>query len=393
MKVILNIDSLKPPITGIGNYTLHLSEALPSRAEVASLQFFSRMHSVPTRNRSAIRTLIPARVRHAVRRLPYAYEARDKLAEVVLRQSTAGQDFLYHEPNYIAVRFAGPSVVTVSDLSHLRYPHFHPRVNVKRLEKHLGRSVAEAAQVITHSEFIRQELVGMMGVPPERISIVSLGVSEEFRPRSEAELTPVLEPHGLAGVPYLLSVCTLEPRKNLSGLIQAFASLPKSVRRTHPLVLVGHKGWLTESIESRMRPLQDQGELLWLGYVPSATLPMLYAGAYGFTYPSFYEGFGLPPLEAMACGVPVLTSNVSAMPEVVGRAAAMIDPLDVDDIARGLQRLLYDHDFRQTAKQAGFELAREYTWKRCVDQTIAAYRAALSVAYGAESAVAQHPFA
>ena len=390
MQVILNIDSLKPPITGIGNYTLHLSEALQNRPEVASLQFFSRMHCVPTKDRSAVKTLIPARVRHAVRRLPYAYEARDKVAEFVLRQTTAGQNFLYHEPNYIAVRFSGPSVVTVSDLSHIKYPQFHPRVNVKRLERYLARSVAEAAQVITHSEFIRRELMDMMGVPAERISIVLLGVSEEFHPRSEAELAPVLEPYGLAGVPYLLSVCTLEPRKNLIGLIQAFSSLPKSVRCSHPLVLVGHRGWLTEPLERIMQPLLDQGELLWLGYVPAAVLPSLYAGAYGFAYPSFYEGFGLPPLEAMASGVPVLTSNVSAMPELVGRAAAMIDPLDVDDIARGLQRLLHDHDFRQAAKPAGRELAGEFTWERCVDQTIAAYRAALGKACGPESAPAQH---
>ena len=377
MKIILSVDSLKPPITGIGNYTLHLSDGLADHAKISSVLYFSRSLTIPAERRRVFKALIPARLRRAMRRIPYAYGARDKMSELLLRKSAPDGDYLYHEPAYIALPYRGPSVVTVSDLSHMRFPQFHLPETVRRLERHLPRSIANAAQVITHSQLIRNEVVSMLGVSPERISLVRLGVGKDFHPRTEAELRPVLETYGIAGVPYLLSVCTLEPRKNLDGLLLAFSNLPASVRRTHPLVLAGHRGWLTQPLEKLMRPLQQRGELLWLGYVPAEDLPPLYAGAYGFAYPSHYEGFGLPPLEAMASGVPVVTSKASAMSEIVDGCAALVNPQDIDDITSGLQRLLYDHDFRAQAKARGPLLAERYTWEHCVDQTIAAYHAAL----------------
>ncbi len=377
MKVILNIDSLKPPITGIGNYTLHLSDRLAGRKEISSVLYFSRSLTIPTKRRGIFKALIPAKLRQVLRRLPYAYEARDKMSEILLRKCTSGENYLYHEPAYIAVPYRGPTVVTVSDLSHMRFPQFHPPENVRRLERHLPRSIAYAARVITHSLFIRNEIVHAMGVSPERISVVRLGVSKDFHPRSEEELRPVLESYGIAGVPYLLSVCTLEPRKNLDGLIRAYSNLPAGVRQTHPLVLAGPRGWLTDALEKLMAPLMRRGELLWLGYVPAQDLPYIYAGAHGFAYPSHYEGFGLPPLEAMASGVPVITSSDSAMSEIVDGYADFVNPDDIDDIASGLQRLAHDDDFRAQARTRGPQLAGKFTWESCVDQTIAAYHAAL----------------
>jgi alpha-1,3-rhamnosyl/mannosyltransferase len=190
-------------------------------------------------------------------------------------------------------------------------------------------------------------------------------------------MNPVLERYGLVDVPYLLTVCTIEPRKNLVGLIQAYSRLSDELRHRHPLVITGHKGWLTEAIEQAMEPLQREGSLRWLGYVPAADLPIIYNGAYAFAYPSFYEGFGLPLIEAMASGLPILTSDRAAMPEIVGDVALKIDPEDIEDITENLRRILLDDEFRQFAHVEGLAHSKQFTWEKCVDKTVEVYRKAL----------------
>ncbi|MCB1771577.1 MAG: glycosyltransferase family 4 protein, partial [Candidatus Competibacteraceae bacterium] len=170
------------------------------------------------------------------------------------------------------------------------------------------------------------------------------------------------------------AVSTLEPRKNLPRLLIAYARLPEALRARHPLALVGAKGWLNTELERHLAPLERTGQLRRLGYVPQDDLPALYAGAHAFAYPSLYEGFGLPLLEAMASGIPALSSHRSSLPQVAGDAALLINPEDIDDLTAGLEHLLSDELWRAAARPRGLEQARRFSWERCVEETIAVYR-------------------
>jgi alpha-1,3-rhamnosyl/mannosyltransferase len=281
---------------------------------------------------------------------------------------------IYHEPNYILRPYSGCSIATIHDLSFLHYPQYHPKERVKFMERELPGTLAQAAHIITDAEYVKSELVKYFGIPSESITAIPLGVSADFQPRIERQTQGVLNKYSLDHDGYLLSVATQEPRKNLEGLLQAYLNLPESMQRHFPLVLVGGHGWNCEKIEKRLQSLELKGTVRRLGFVPAHELPCLYSGAAAFAYPSFYEGFGLPPLEAMASATPVLVADNSAMTEVVGDAGIQVDSNDSAAIALGLEQLLSDPVYRKQAGQMGQERAASYTWGKCVDRTLAVYR-------------------
>jgi alpha-1,3-rhamnosyl/mannosyltransferase len=262
----------------------------------------------------------------------------------------------------------------VHDLSWLDYPEAHPVERVRFLDRHLPRTLERADRVLTDSAFIADEIASRFGVPRAKIRAIPLGVDAAYRPRSRDEIAPVLEKHGLRDSAYLLVVATLEPRKNLERLARAYAALPSTLKARHPLAIVGARGWLNRDLERVLAPLEAGGTVRRLGYVAENELPSIYAGAHAFAFPSLYEGFGLPVLEAMASGVPVLTSNVSSLPEVAGDAALTVDPLDERALSENLARLLEDDTWRDAASARGILRAREYPWSRCVEATVDAYR-------------------
>jgi alpha-1,3-rhamnosyl/mannosyltransferase len=187
-----------------------------------------------------------------------------------------------------------------------------------------------------------------------------------------------LDAHGLVHGQFLLAVGTLEPRKNLAVALRAFMQLAPQLRKRFPLVLVGMKGWHTSALEQQIAPLVDAGEIRLLGYLPREDLATIIAGATTLIYPSIYEGFGLPPLEAMACGVPVIASNVSSLPEVVSDTGLMIDPQNVEGLASAIERLVNAPELRQALSQKALQRSATFTWSRCVEQTVDAYRAVLT---------------
>lgn len=375
MRVILNVDAITAPLTGIGRYALELAQGLAQHDAVEELRLYSAFQWVddPSHALAANRTIASLR-----RSLPFktqALEIYSQLRSALFRAHTRRmRGFVLHTPNYILMPFEGPAVTTVHDLSALNYPETHPIERVRFLDRHLPRTLARANMVLTDSEFIANEIHEKLAVPREKLRVVPLGVDPSYRPRATDELSSVLARHALEPGGYLLVVATQEPRKNLARLARAYSALPAAMRARYPLVIVGARGWLNAELERTLAPLEANGSARRLGYVTEEDLPLIYAGARGFAFPSLYEGFGLPVLEALASGIPVLTSNVSSMPEVAADIALGIDPLDEDQLRAGLERLLDDNDWRTESVARGIKHAARFPWSRCVGETIAVYR-------------------
>lgn len=384
MKVILATDAIVAPLTGIGRYAFELAQRLPEHPLIEQTRFFwfwrwldradlarlamanSRSAAAPAEPRAGMRSRLAGN-RLAVQ----VYQAlTPRLFGWRLRNET---NSLFHSPNYFLPPFPGRSVATIHDLSHVCFPQFHPAARVDYLNRALPATLRQADFLITDAESVRLEVMRHFGWPADRIAAVPLGVSQAFRPRAGAELWPVLHRYGLQAGGYTLYVGTIEPRKNLGSLLSAYEALPASVRQRWPLVLAGARGWHSEALHDRIGRAAAAGWVRYLDYVFQDDLPFLYAGARLFAYPSLYEGFGLPPLEAMASGVPVLTSNVASLPEVVGAAALMVEPQDVPAMSAALARGLEDDAWRALAAAIGLERAAALTWANCIDNTVSIY--------------------
>ena len=378
MKIILNGQSLRPPLTGIGNYTRHLLRGLKKHKDISQLIAFPEMSHCKTINKKKF--IIQSYFKNIIKNFPGTYNALNRYRNIKFKQKTyflADQNYLYHEPCYILRPYPGPKICTVHDLSHLHYPYYHPKQRVKFLIDNLLESIYKTDHIITVSEYIRNEIIQLLDVAPGKVTCIYHGIAKRFKVRTSIDINSVLASFNLIDKSYLLSVGTLEPRKNLERLIQAFKRLPEQQRNKYPLVLVGIKGWSTSRFEKLARALIKKQQLYCLGYVPEVYLPYLYSGAYGFIYISIYEGFGLPLLEAMSSGIPTLTSNASAMPEVVGDSAMIVNPFDLDLITDKLNQLINDLTLRERLKQLGPVQAAKFSWESCIENTIEVYRRTL----------------
>jgi alpha-1,3-rhamnosyl/mannosyltransferase len=285
---------------------------------------------------------------------------------------------LYHEPNFLAFKFKGPTVLTVHDLSWIRYPETHPKDRIAMMDRYFIPSLERAQKIITDSEFIKTEIVSTFNISPEKIQSIGLGVENDFKPKLSTETASTLNKHGLGFKNYILALGTLEPRKNLQLALESFISLPQTIRKQYPLVLVGMLGWKTSSLEKLIEPLLKTGEVRQLGYVSREELIDITASAKMLIYPSIYEGFGLPPLEAMACGTPVIASNVSSIPEVVGDAGLLIDPHDSNQLKESILAVIDDEDLSKRLSKAGLAQSKKFSWEQCTHNTIATYKEVLN---------------
>lgn len=282
---------------------------------------------------------------------------------------------IFHFPDFALppVR-RGSTVLTVHDLSFLLVPECAEAGLRAHLEKVVPASVRQADFITADSENTQNELTTLLDVPPDRVAVVYGGVDERFHPISDAvALEGIRKKYGLY-FPFMLYVGTIEPRKNVARLLRAYTQYRSTHRGRHRLVLAGGLGWLYEDI---LREIDDQSaeqEVMFLGRVPDQDLPFLYTLSDLFVYPSLYEGFGLPPLEAMACGRAVLCSNTSSLPEVVGDAGVLVSPLDVDGLARAMADLLADPERRRDLGLRGLVRARTFTWKRSAERLLDIYR-------------------
>ncbi|GAB4200057.1 MAG: glycosyltransferase family 1 protein [Roseiflexaceae bacterium] len=262
------------------------------------------------------------------------------------------------------------TVVTIHDLGYLHFPEAHTRAQRLYLRLSTVWSARVAQRVIAISGATRDDLVAEARVPASKIRVIHHGVAPHFRPVEDpAALATVQAHYGIAG-PYVLYVGTVQPRKNLVRLIEAFAAVAGEAAPTTQLVIAGKRGWLTEAIERRAAELGLAERVRFTGYVADADLPALISGAQVFALPSLYEGFGMPVLEAMACGTPVLAANSSALPEVAGDAALLADPTSVPAISAALARLLAEPGLRAALRERGLRRAGEFTWERCAEETL-----------------------
>jgi glycosyltransferase involved in cell wall biosynthesis len=271
-----------------------------------------------------------------------------------------------------------PVVVSIHDLSFEHLPQTFKWRSRKQLRITVRRSARAAAQVVTLSQYARNDLVSTYRLKPEKVNVIPLAAPSHFRWTSnEQELQRVRQTYGIEGE-YILSVGAIQPRKNLSRLIAAYSRLrgAKPGGKLPKLVLVGKCAWLYEETLRTIRELGVTDSVVLTGYVPQADLPPLYSGTLCFVYPSYFEGFGLPPLEAMQCGAPVIVGNRTSLPEVVGNAGLLVDPFDVDDIASAIQRLIADSGLRTTLRAQGLERAKLFDWQKTARQTLAVYQKA-----------------
>lgn len=261
------------------------------------------------------------------------------------------------------------NIITICDVTPLLFPETHGKMNVWHHRFALPAILSRAERIITISECSKRDIVKAYRVPEEKITVTMLAADECF-----TEFPAGIPGTAVSSIPkpYILNVGTLEPRKNLDGLLRAFAAARKQGLE-HTLVIAGAKGWGDSRLAQLVADLKLEASVMFTGFIADDDLPHLYAGADFFVYPSLYEGFGLPPLEAMACGVPIITSNVSSLPEVAGDAALLVDPHSETELANAILRLAGNSEIRHALRAKGLARAAEFSWERTVAETLAVY--------------------
>jgi len=353
---------------GIGQYILRLVEALAGlqtiQEQIVLLQ--SRKDGtqiVDGRNFSRVSLWTPSH--HRLEQTALRFEiGRLKLD-------------LLHSPDFIPpFQRNCRSVITVHDLAFLLYPHFLTK-EAARYYGQIDQAVRRTDHIIAVSESTRQDTIKLLGVSERKITVIHEAANPIYRPVGAEEARRYVASNYGLDRPFILFVSTIEPRKNLPGLLQAYRALRDLYKCPEGLVLAGSRGWLSEEVYDTVERLNLHEHVRFLGRVPSEHLVYLYNAACFLVHPSFYEGFGLPPLEAMTCGTPIVVSNVSALPEVVGDAAILVDPHDIDGLTVAMWRLLADQELRAHLIAKGLKRSEMFSWKRAAQETLNVYRQVL----------------
>lgn len=277
---------------------------------------------------------------------------------------------VYHGTNYrLRGRGRRGDVLTVHDLVAERFPSLVKRGRASRKTRRMAR---EATAIIAVSESTARDLVELYGMSREKITVIHHGVAEGFVPAPLPDAREWVKRQCGIDRPFILSSGTIEPRKNLPTLIRAYASLPR-IRDDFDLVLAGGWGWGKADVDRTVKELGVAGRVRMTGHLTSEALRWVYCAADLFVYPSLYEGFGLPPLEAMACGTPVITSCGSSLPEVVGDAGILVDPRNVEGLAGAIARVLEDREMQHRMRERGIARAKRFSWEACARETLKVY--------------------
>ena len=375
MLVGLDAIPLTEPRTGVGHYTFELAGALARAAPADEFELSYPSVYPEIELAEDERARLPTNL--AVARVPVGALGRRWFAAGLPRYAARRGVTLFHGTNFeVPLWGRAVRVVTIHDLSLLSLPETHERRRVRRARRRLPLMARAADAVVTPTESVRREACELLRLPAAKVFAVPEAARACFRPLAFAETAEVRARHG-AGAEFLLAVGTLEPRKNLPLLLEAF----EEVTRARPvgelrLVVAGGRGWLDDPLFERLERSPARGRVVLTGYLGDEDLRALYASCRAFVYPSLYEGFGLPPLEAMSCGAPVVAGRCGAVAEVAGGAARLFDPARKDELARALVELLGDEGARRRLSEAGLRRAAEFSWERTARLTLEVYEEA-----------------
>ena len=368
MKILLDAFPLNAPKSGVGYYTYHLLKALSKiyQNEDEFIYFYGRRFSKNIIDRPATVDAATRKTLKALFRDPYRITQPIKELIFKFGAKRINPD-IYHDTNYVLLPYSGRQVVTVFDMSIKRFPETHPAGRVKFFNEYFDKRIPKADHILSISEFTKNELIEIMGISPDKITVTPLAQPENFYRPSFRQIQKFKKDNQLPDN-YFLYLGNIEPRKNLITLIQAFKHFSDS-NHNIKLILAGSQTWLSETVIQEIKNLNLENSVFMPGYVNEKDLPLWYASALAFVYPSKYEGFGLPVIEAMATGTPVITSNVSSLPEVAGDAAILIPPDDIDSWASSMSAIANPSKMREKLISSGLARAETFSWEKCARMT------------------------
>lgn len=355
---------------GVANYIFQLIRALPqARGDHTIFVYlrsdFAELDAIAGPGVMIRRIGVPSRPRG----VQFATRVATEQAMLARHAARDGLDLL-HFPDHVAAVFNRPpcpQVVTICDLTVFSHPETHALRTRAYMRRFIPPTLAACARVICISQHTADDVHTRFQTPRDRLDAVHLAAGEQHKPRTGAQIAPTLSRFGLAPQGYLLFLSTLEPRKNVDGLLRAYSQLGEGAPR---LVIAGRRGRYYEGIFALVESLRLGERVVFTDYVSDEQAIDLYSGALAFVYPSHYEGFGLPVLEAMACGAPVVTTNVSSLPEIAGDAALLVPPGDDAALAAALARVAHDAPLRAALRTAGLRQAAQFSWERCARETV-----------------------
>jgi glycosyltransferase involved in cell wall biosynthesis len=372
MKIGFDISAQSLPRSGVGQYQINLLQAL---LNLDKDDFFN-LYAFNFRNRKRFKRIHFSSDNYKIHALPVPQRlitAWWLMADFPSLERVAGDCDLYQVSEIcIPPVKRAKTVAFIHDLTTILYPQHHVKSNVF-LHNRRFKNIHKVDAVLTNSEHTKKDIVNYLKVKPDKIFVTYLGASDRFRPMEDSEAHETLKIFNLNS-PYILFTGTLEPRKNVKTLIRAFNILKSKYSIPHRLVITGQRGWLYDDALKEIHSSPFRGHITELGYISDNDLPAIMNGADVFAYPSFYEGFGLPVLEAMKCGTPVITSNVSSLPEVGGDACVYISPEDPDGLAKRLFEVISDKKLKSDLSTKGIARAGMFSWEKCAKETINVYR-------------------
>lgn len=383
MKIVFNNACIRHPLTGIGHLTLNNLRALEKIDQIKIILLEKQKYQDFLNSTPGDKAPAPSFLSLLRKKLSQSYIALR--AYTVLKKwrnnqfcKQSGAD-VYLEPNFLVNTSFNPSVCYVYDLSTIRLPNLQTKNLVRFHHKLLKKSMQKSHAIITISEFSKQEIIDVFNINPEKIFVALCATSQEFKPRSAEETAETLQKLNLHYRNFILVTGTFEPRKNLKNVCLAYSQLPENLRAQFPLVLCGASGWGNIDLNEEVKALIEQGQIRILNYIDDQTLHHLTASARVACYCSIYEGFGLPVLEAMQSHTPIITSNVSSMPEVAGDAGILVNPLDTQEIAKAMEKVLMDDDLFTKLQTQGLERAKLFTIENSAKTIVKACEYALKL--------------